>query len=133
MNQNVKLIQKFYTAFKNQDQLTYLQLCDDNIEWTVMDNVPNGGTHVGKKAVFENYFPNLFSLFQEFHAITEEFLDSKDKVIVVGKYTGVTKKSRKRFESPFVHIYTLRGQKIIKFRQYTDTVIIQDALKNHNP
>lgn len=130
MNQNVELIQKFYTAFKNQDRLTYLQLCDDKIEWTVMDNVPNGGTHIGKKAVFESYFSNLFSLFQEFHAITEEFLDSKDKVIVVGKYTGIAKESKKRFESPFVHIYAIKDRKIIKFKQYTDTVKIQNALKN---
>jgi ketosteroid isomerase-like protein len=130
MSQNVELIKKFYTSFKNQDKLTYLQLCDDNIEWTVMENVPNGGTHIGKKAVFENYFPNLFAQFQEFHALTEEFLDAGDKVIVLGKYKGITKKTKRSFESPFAHIYTIKDEKILKFRQYTDTVKIQDVLKS---
>lgn len=130
MSQNVELIKKFYSAFKNQDKQTYLQLCDDNIEWTVMENIPNGGTHVGKKAVFENYFPSLFAQFQEFHAVTEEFLDGGGKVIVLGKYTGIAKKTKKSFESPFAHIYTIKDGKILKFRQYTDTVKIQDVLKN---
>ena len=130
MSKNVELIKKFYTAFKNQDKPTYLQLCDDNIQWIVMENMPNGGTHIGKKEVFENYFPSLFLQFLEFHAVTEEFLDAGDQITVLGKYKGRTKKTKKPFESPFAHIYTIKDGKIIKFRQYTDTVKIQDILNS---
>ena len=37
--------------------------------------MPNGGTYVGVKAVFEDYFPKMLSNFKEFHAIPERFLD----------------------------------------------------------
>jgi hypothetical protein len=94
-----------------------------------MDTYPNGGTYVGKKAVFEQFFPNLFSHFTEYHAHTEEFLDVGDKVVVLGKYAGIGKTSNKKFESPFAHIYTIKNGKIIKFRQYTDTAKVQNALK----
>lgn len=127
---NVDLIKNFYTFFKNQDKQRYLQLCDDDIEWTVMENIPNGGTHVGKKAIFEEYFPNLFSNFAEFHAITEEFMDAGNVVIALGKYHVIAKKSMKKFESPFAHVYTIKNGKIVKFRQYTDTMKIQEAARN---
>lgn len=93
-----------------------------------MDGFPNGGIYVGKKAVFEQYFPKLFSNFTEFHVHTEEFLDAGCKVIVFGKYTGIGEISGKNFESPFAHIYTINDEKIIKFRQYVDTAKIQCVL-----
>ena len=103
-------------------------MCDDNIEWTVMKNVPNGGTHIGKKAVFDGYFPKLFSNFEEFHAVTDEFIGIDDKVMVFGTYKLVSK-SGKKFDAPFVHVHTIKNNKVAKFRQYTDTVEIQNATK----
>lgn len=130
MTANVNLIKKFYAYFRSQDRQNYLQLCSDDLEWMVMESVPGGGTYKGKKAVFEEYFPRLFSNFTEFHAITEEFLDAGDHVTVLGKYQMVTKKSKKKIESPFAHVYTLKSGKITKFRQYADTVKIQEAARD---
>ncbi|MEM2785735.1 MAG: hypothetical protein QW652_03625 [Candidatus Nitrosotenuis sp.] len=39
---------------------------------------------LGKRAIFEDYFPKLFN-FAEFHAITAVF-DSGDTVVVTGRY-----------------------------------------------
>ena len=125
---NVDLIKDFYNYFKKQDKLSYLKLCDDNIEWITMRDMPNGGRYVSKQEVFEQYFPKMLSNFKEFHATPEEFLDEGDNVIVLGKYHGIGS-GDKKFQSPFVHVYTIRDKKIIKFRQYTDTIKIQDVLK----
>jgi len=128
---NIDLVKKFYSSFKAKDKQTYLQLCDDNIEWTILDGMPGGGaTYVGKTAVFEKYFQHLFSNFAEFHAITEEFLDAGEVVVVLGKYQMVAKKSREIFTSSFAHVYTIKNEKIIRFRQYADTVKIQAAANN---
>lgn len=129
MSANVDLVKNFYNHFKTQDKQSYLRLCDDDIEWTVMKNVPNGGTYIGKQDVFEEYFPKLFSNFKEFHAIPEEFLDAGQRVVVLGKYQGIGK-TGKKFQSPFAHIYTIKNGKISKFKQYTDTTAIQNALVN---
>ena len=83
---NEELIKKFYIAFKNKDEKTYLELCDEDIEWITMDEMPNGGTYIGKKQVFENYFPNMLSKFKEFHAIPEQITGLKDYVVVTGRY-----------------------------------------------
>lgn len=127
MPANVDLIKNFYNYFKTQDKQSYLQLCDDDIEWTVMKNVPNGGTYIGKQDVFEEYFPKLLSNFKEFHVMPEEFLDVGEKVVVLGKYQGIGK-TDKQFQSPFAHVYTIKNGKIVRFRQYTDTIAIQSVL-----
>jgi len=125
---NVEIIMNFYDYFRKQDQSAYLQLCNDNIEWITMDGMPNGGKYVGKESVFNDYFPKMLANFEEFHAIPEIFLDSKDYVIVTGRYQGVSKRG-KNFDVPFSHVYILENNLILRFRQYTDTEKIQNALK----
>ncbi|AJM93112.1 nuclear transport factor 2 family protein [Nitrosopumilus piranensis] len=123
---NVPLIQEFYELFKNKDK-KYLDFCHDEIEWITMDKMPNGGTFHGIKEIFEEYFPKMLSNFKEFHAIPEQFLDFKDHVMVIGRYQGISK-SDKQFDVQFSHVYLVQYGKIIQFRQFTDTKIIQESL-----
>ncbi|MGY5148141.1 MAG: nuclear transport factor 2 family protein [Candidatus Nitrosopumilus sp. bin_7KS] len=125
---NVELISKFYHAFKNKDFETYLRLCDDNIEWQLSEGMPNGGVFVGKDEVFKEYFPKMLSNFVEFHAIPEHISDMEDHVMVTGKYQGISKKG-KSFDVPFSHVYHIKNNKIIQFRQFTDTEKITESLK----
>lgn len=125
---HVDLIKKFYHAFKTKDSETYLELCDENIEWQLSEGMPNGGLFVGKDAVFKEYFPKMLSNFEEFHAIPESISDLKDHILVSGKYQGISKKG-KSFETPFSHIYHIKDNKIIQFRQFTDTGKITDSMK----
>ncbi len=123
---NVPLIQEFYELFKNKDK-KYLDFCHDGIEWITVENMPNGGTFHGTKEIFEGYFPKMLSNFKEFHAIPEQFIDLKDHVMVTGRYQGISK-SDKHFDVPFSHVYLVQDGKIVQFRQFTDTKIIQDSL-----
>lgn len=126
MQQNIELVKKFYSLFGNRDR-KFLELCDDGIEWTVMKNMLNGGTHTGKSGVFDGYFPKMFSNFAEFHVSTDEFMGVDDTVIVLGTY-HIVSKSKNKFDAPFAHIYIIKNNKIAKFRQYTDTAEIQKAM-----
>lgn len=123
----VDLIKKFYTAFKNKDEKTCMGLCSDDIEWQTTEGMINGGKYIGKKDVFENYFPKMLSNFKEFHAIPEEFLDLKDHVTVIGRYQGISKKDMK-IDVPFAHVYRIQEDKIAQFRQFTDTHLIHEAV-----
>jgi ketosteroid isomerase-like protein len=42
-------------------------------------------------------------------------------VVVIGRYRAVGKRTGKQLDVPFVHIWTMRGVKAIRFRQYLDT------------
>ncbi|CAD6522381.1 Ketosteroid isomerase-related protein [metagenome] len=124
---NVEIIQQLYLSFKNKDLQRIDQLCDKDIEWITMNEMPHGGTYVGFKAIFEDYFPKMLSNFKEFHAIPETFLDSKNQVVVLGIYDGISK-TNKKFQVPFTHVYEIKENKIIKFRQFTDTQRIHKSL-----
>lgn len=124
---NEELIKQFYVAFKNKDEKIYLELCDDKIEWITMDEMPNGGTYIGKKQVFENFFPNMLSHFKEFHVIPEQISGLKDHVMVIGRYQGVSKQDKK-FDVPFSHVYLVEENKIKQFRQFTDAQKIQETM-----
>ncbi|PIW31755.1 MAG: ketosteroid isomerase, partial [Nitrosopumilales archaeon CG15_BIG_FIL_POST_REV_8_21_14_020_37_12] len=124
---NVELVKKFYDAFKNKDMKKIHQLCDEELEWNTLRGMPHGGKYVGLKSIFEDYFTNMFSNFKEFHAMPDEFLESENHVIVIGRYQGISKKE-KTFDVPFSHIYEIRNNKIFKFRQFTDTQKIQESL-----
>ena len=128
---NEELIKQFYVAFKNKDEKTCLKLCDENIEWITMDEMPNGGTYNGKKQVFENYFPNMLSHFKEFHAIPEQITGLKDHVTVTGRYHGVSKQD-KEFDvsctSMAIHQFQLETAKKIlqEMTRISKNIIVLD-------
>lgn len=127
--ENIELIKEFYIQFKAKNKSAYLQLCDDQIEWNAMESMPNGGKRIGKAAVFDEYFPVMLSNFDGFHAIADEFIDAdNDTVLVLGKYSLRSKYTHQDFEAQFAHVYTVKNGKITRFRQYTDTAKIQQAL-----
>jgi ketosteroid isomerase-like protein len=125
-NSNLQLIKKFYDSFKNKDK-KYSDFCHDDIEWITMDGMPEGGVFHGVEEIFEGYFPKMLSNFKEFHVLPEQFLDFKDHIMVTGKYKGISKKD-KSFDVSFSHVYLIQENKIVQFRQFTDTKIIQESL-----
>ncbi|MBT5201730.1 MAG: SnoaL-like domain-containing protein [Thaumarchaeota archaeon] len=125
---NEELVKKFYIAFKENNIKECLEICDDEIEWITAEGMPEGGMIKGVKQVFENYFPKMLSNFQEFHAIPEQITALQDHIMVNGKYQGISKIGKK-FNVEFSHIYLIKNNKIIQFRQFTDTKIIQESLK----
>ena len=123
---NLSLIQEFYHLFKNKDK-KFLDFCHDDVEWITADEMPDGGTFNGKKQIFEEYFPKMLSNFREFHAISEQFFDFKDHIMVVGRYQGKSK-SDKTFDIPFSHVYLIQDGKIIQFRQFTDAQSLSSSI-----
>lgn len=123
---NLDLIKEFYYCFQNNDK-KYLDFCHDEIEWITVDDMPEGGVFHGVEEIFEGYFPKMLSNFKEFYAVPEQFLDFKDHIMVTGKYAGISKKD-KSFEATFSHVYLIQENKIMQFRQFTDTKIILESL-----
>ncbi|CAE6484204.1 hypothetical protein NUZ5A_10008 [Candidatus Nitrosotenuis uzonensis] len=56
MSPNVETIRNFYDAFKVQDKESYQNMCAEDIEWSTMNGMPNGGIFVGKERFLTNTF-----------------------------------------------------------------------------
>ena len=74
-------------------------------------------------------FMRLGTEWEDFSAVPHEFVVQGDKVVALGQYSGTYKITSKRFSAPFAHVWNLRNGKVVRFRQYTDTAVVQNALR----
>jgi ketosteroid isomerase-like protein len=126
---NTETIQAVYDAFAKGDIPNVLAAMDPKIEWIEADGFPYPGTYVGPDAVLQGVFMRLGTEWDGYQAAPDEVLDAGDTIVGLGHYSGRYKATGKEFRAPFAHVFNLRDGKIVRFRQYTDTVLIQAALR----
>jgi ketosteroid isomerase-like protein len=123
------IVRRSYDAFARHDIDGVLSAMHSEIEWHQAQGLPHGGFYKGLDEVKRNIFDPLDrDWWAEFSADPEEFIDGGDQVVVLGRYRGVAKVTGKRLDVPFVHVWTLRGEKAMRFRQYLDTAGWVEAL-----
>ena len=119
---SVEIVKRSYDAFARGDMDAVLGDMDQEIEWHQAQGLPHGGLYHGLAEVRANIFDPLDDeWWNDFTADPDEFLDAGDEVVVIGRYRAVGKQTGKQLDVPFVHIWTMRGVKAIRFRQYLDT------------
>jgi ketosteroid isomerase-like protein len=118
----VDIVKRSYVAFARGDLDAVMADMHPEIEWHQAQGLPHGGLYRGLDEVRRNIFDPLDQEWWEgFTADPDEFLAAGDQVIVVGRYRGISKETRKQLDVPFVHIWSMSGDKAIRFRQYLDT------------
>ncbi len=126
----LELVQRSYDAFARHDLDGVLADMHPEIEWHQAQGLPHGGFYRGVDEVRRNIFDPLDQAWwDEFSADPDEFLDAGSDVVVLGRYRGVAKGTGKLLDVPFVHIWTVRDDKAIRFRQYLDTAGWIEALR----
>ena len=118
----VELVKRSYEAFARDDLDGVLADMHPEIEWHQAQGLPHGGFYRGLDEVRRNIFEPLDAeWWHEFSADPDEFLDAGDEVVVLGRYRGIAKGTGKRLDVPFVHVWTVEGDKAVRFRQFLDT------------
>jgi ketosteroid isomerase-like protein len=126
---DVDLVKRSYEAFARDDLDGVLADMHPEIEWHQAQGLPHGGYYRGLDAVRRNIFDPLDEeWWDEFTADPDEFLDAGSEIVVLGRYRGVAKRTHKRLDVPFVHVWTVRDGKAVRFRQFLDTAGWVDAL-----
>ena len=128
MADNTEMIRNLYDAFARGDIQAVLEVLAPNVEWTEAEGFPYGGTFVGPDAVLQNVFMKLGTEWDGYAAVPHEFIADAETVIALGDYSGTFKATGKSFKAPFVHVWRFSGGKVTRFRQHTDTAVVQRAL-----
>jgi len=119
---NVELVRRSYEAFARDDLDAVLADMHPEIEWHQAQGLPHGGFYRGLDEVRRNILEPLDEQWwDEFAATPDEFLDAGAEVVVLGRYRGVAKDTGKPLDVPFVHVWTIDGDKAVRFRQFVDT------------
>lgn len=127
---NTKVVQAAYAAFGRGDIPALLGYMSDDVHWRPVigteTHVPFSGERKGKAGVAE--FFKIVADTEEFQQFEpREFVAQGDTVVAIGHYRAVTKGTGKTFDSDFVMVFTLRGGKVVAFREFTNTAAVNAA------
>ncbi len=127
--ENIQKVQQMYAAFGKGDVPTLLNSMADTVDWQVLGPaiIPQAGPHRSRKEA-EKFFGKVAESydFQKFEP--REFIAQDDKVVCLGYYSGTAKKTGKSYEAEWAMVFTFREGKVVKFREYTNTAALVDAL-----
>lgn len=125
---NVDVMKELYDAFGRGDVATVLGAFDEKIEWTSAEGAVYPGTFVGGDAVLANVFARIGAEWDGFRVEPFEYIDGGDQVVALGRYSGSYKATGRSMNAAFAHVWTLRDGRIVRYRQYVDTLKMAEAL-----
>ena len=112
-------VTRLYEAFAAGDGETLSKLLADT-HWIEARGVPYGGTYRGFPEIFENVFGPIGRDVRDFSAKPDELLPiGDDRVLALGRYRGTT--DRGPMDIRFAHLWTVDGERMSDFEQFTDT------------
>jgi hypothetical protein len=117
-DQNIQVLRDGYAAFARGDMAAVLARLDENIEWTVPDSVPYGGTyhgHVGVAALVQGWG----KWWQKLDTEVVEFIDAGDTIVVITQISGTG--AHASISAPSVHIWRMRDGKAVSHLEVGDT------------
>ncbi len=118
-------VRDFYDRLAVGDSPGAMGLMAPDIEWITMWHYKVEGR--GPAAVAEGLFKPLMAEWTSFSLVPTEFITEGETVVSLGDFTGVHGTTGKTSKARYAHIWTVRGGKITRFRQYIDTLAIAEA------
>ena len=125
-SRNQKTIQRIDEALETRDHPTLLSDLSQKIQVTHSPGLPWGGTfrgHDGAKVFLERMASYVTS-----YVAIERILDAGDHLAVTGRTYGATRRSGRRFDVPFVHLWHLEEGVVVRLQVVLDLPAFQVAL-----
>ncbi|MDQ6931775.1 MAG: nuclear transport factor 2 family protein [Candidatus Eremiobacteraeota bacterium] len=126
--ENLKVVQEAYDAFKRGDIPTVLSKMTDDVQWAIPGppGIAVAGQRHGAHQVAE-FFKTLGEEQEPQEFAPREFIPKNDKVIVLGHFRWLVKRTGRILESDWVHVFTLRDGKVASFQEYSDSARLVEA------
>ena len=120
--ENTKIVKQTYEAFLRGDIESLLKLYSLDIQWEIYGpaSIPTAGVRRGHQEL-GRFFAMVNEVLEVKKFEPQEFIAQDNQVAVVGRYEWRVKTTGRAFNSNWVHVVTLNGGKITRFREYTDT------------
>ena len=125
--EDVAVVQSAYEAFRRGDVQAIFALLHPEIELYQSEWVPWGGKYKGHEEA-GYFFSNLTETIES-RVDPDQFIDDEEgHVVAVGHTRGSVRTTRREFEVPIVHVWTIREGKALKFEAYIATFQMRVAL-----
>jgi uncharacterized protein len=125
----LSVVHRFYALLAKGDLPGALGLLDPAIERTEAERTPYfSGLMRGVDAVVAGLFEPLGRDFDNFSTVPDEFITDGERVVSIGRYSGIMKSTGRTMSAPFVHVWTVADGRLRRFVQYTDSAAWNEAL-----
>ena len=129
MSHPIEIVKSFYAALDRGDISSALAILHDELEWTEAERAPYyTGTWHSPEDAYEKLFAPLLRDWEGFSLTPHDFISSGERVVSLGAYSGTFKATGKAMTALFAHAWIVRGDRISRFIQYTDTIKIREAM-----
>jgi ketosteroid isomerase-like protein len=134
IQQNKKLVMEGYRLFQAGDIRNLLDRYHDDAEWIGPDSefVPFAGSYHGKAEIAQ-FFQKLDQAVKPVSFVPKQFIAEGDQVVVAGDATWQARQTGLTYDSPWVHVFTIRDGKVARFQSYYDTAVSERALHTDQP
>ncbi|WP_211829271.1 nuclear transport factor 2 family protein [Kistimonas asteriae] len=115
----VDIVKNVYDSFSKGDLEGFIQMCDENIEWVVNGpaSLEKCQSYRGREGVrqFLDILERTWT-FRSFSA--NQYIHDGDSVVVLGDETGDDKATNQPFENRWAHVFDIKDDKVIRFREF---------------
>lgn len=125
---NVRLILDIYDAFNRGDIAAVLNSLDPqaSLHFEGPSVIPWAGEWQGHEG-WSKFFQTIAGNTSDISVKMDPFAAQGDNVVAAGRYQAGLKGTGKRIDSSLVHLWTVRGGKVLKCVEMTNTAAEVDA------
>jgi ketosteroid isomerase-like protein len=126
---NQSVVQRGYDRFVKGDLDGLFNTMTDDVKWTAVgppDASPLFGERSGRDGAAE-YFRQLGEILDITSLSPNRFLTDGDTVVVLGHSDGVLRQTGEPVRTPWVHVFTVRGDQIASYQEFVDTTVLLKA------
>jgi ketosteroid isomerase-like protein len=124
----VQALRRIYAAISRWDLDELIADVAHDIEWTLPDSLPWGGTRHGHDGI-ESFATSFRDHIVGTWADPDDYLDAGDRIVVLGRLRGRAQATWQEFEVGFAHVWALTDGMASRLRSYFDTAPVLAALE----
>lgn len=121
---NVEIVRKIYRAFETEDMADFAGALAPDIVWNEAENYlyADRNPYVGAQAIMEGVFARTADDFDGFAVRMDDLIDGGDRVVALGRYSGISRATGAKLDAQAAHVWTLADGKVVQFQQHIDTL-----------
>jgi ketosteroid isomerase-like protein len=126
---STEVVSGIYEAFAAGDPEAFAAALHPEIVWNEAEGntYADGNPYEGPQAVMAGVIGRVATEWDGFTATPEEMIAQGNRVVVLGRYTGVYGATGKSIDAQMVHVWTVQDGQAISFQQYVDTLQLSQA------
>lgn len=131
----IDLVHEVYDTHRSRDTPGLVDLLADDVVWHTAEGHPlaGDGPWRGAQAVVREVVDPLNTDWDGYLTHVDELIDAGDRVISIGRYRGTYRRTGRVLDAEVCTIFTVEGDRIVRFQQFTDTAQFRWAMGVDEP